>query len=207
MTESSLIQQSMQSMQILPGVGPKTAQRMIYHLLQHERQRGPQMVETLGKLFNQIGACQRCRNFSETAVCSICADPKRNEKLLCVVETPSDVLAIEQTHAFKGYYFVLMGRLSPLDGIGPEQLGLPLLFEQMRIRAIDELLIATNPTVEGEATAYYLSEQCNARDIRCSRLASGIPMGGELEYLDGRTIEQAIQARQPLMPASKDEVL
>ena len=195
---TSLIEQAIHAVQILPGIGPKSAQRIVYHLLQHERNRGAQLCEVLHNALQKTKHCGRCRNFTEEDVCTICQDSSRDNTRLCVVESPSDVMAIEQTHAYKGYYFVLMGRLSPLDGIGPEKIGIPLLLKNIQTYGVSELILATNPTVEGEATAYYISEQCQTLSVVCTRLAAGIPMGGELEYLDGRTIEQAILARSQL---------
>jgi recombination protein RecR len=193
-----LITEAIQALQILPGIGPKSAQRIFFHLMQHDPQRGQQMTAVLNEAFARITHCKRCRNFCEGQLCQICQKPNRDEVKLCVVENPSDVVAIEQTHAYRGYYFVLMGRLSPLDGMGPEQIGIPKLLQRLKDEPIQEVILATNPTVEGEATAYFIAEQCQLLNIECSRLASGIPMGGDLEFLDGRTIERALDSRRIL---------
>jgi recombination protein RecR len=195
MSHSPLIQELVTRLQVLPGVGPKSAQRMAYDLLQRNRPAGLQLAQALQESMEQVGNCQLCQNLSENATCPICADPKRQTQTLCVVETPADVMAIEQTSSYFGMYFVLMGHLSPLDGIGPNDIGIPLLLERVEALQIQEVILATNSTPEGEATAFYITEQLQHRGIQCSRIAHGIPIGGELEYLDSGTVSKALFAR------------
>jgi len=195
MSHSPLIQKLVERLQVLPGVGPKSAQRMTYDLLQRNRPAGLQLAQALQESMEQVGNCQLCQNLSESPACPICTDQKRQTKTLCVVETPADVMAIEQTSSYFGVYFVLMGHLSPLDGIGPNDIGIPLLLERVEALQIQEVILATNSTPEGEATAFYITEQLQHRAIACSRIAHGIPIGGELEYLDSGTVSKALFAR------------
>lgn len=182
----------------LPGVGPKSAQRMALHLLQRDRDGAQFLARSIGEAITGIEQCPKTRMFCEPDHCSFCSLRREDTGQLCVVENPADLLAIEQGTGYRGRYFVLMGRLSPLDGIGPEQLGLPLLIEQLSAGTVRELIIATNPTVEGEATAYYIAELAKARNLKVTRIAHGVPMGGELEYVDGSTLNHAFAGRQIL---------
>ncbi len=193
---SGLIESLMQSLQVLPGVGPKGAQRMALHLLQHNREGGRVLAERLSLAMEGVVRCQSCRTLCEGAVCATCQDTQRDAATLCVVESPADILAIEQAGGFRGYYFVLHGRLSPIDGIGPEQLGLDLLSARVRTLQPDEVILATNPTVEGEATAHYISELLADEVARVTRIAHGVPVGGELEFIDGGTIVHALSGRR-----------
>jgi len=191
-----LTDQLIDALQCLPGVGPKSAQRMTLHLLERDRDGGAVLAQALSAALERVGRCQQCRNLSEDTLCTLCASSRRDKELLCVVETPADVLAIEQSGGYDGLYFVLLGRLSPLDGIGPSELGLDLLVSRARQERFREVVLATNSTVEGEATAYYISEQLRALDIPVTRIAHGVPMGGELEYVDGSTLQHALQGRK-----------
>lgn len=182
----------------LPGVGPKSAQRMAFHLLEKDRNGAGAIADALQKAIGSVTRCQRCRMFAEAQLCPICSSPARDRSLLCVVESPADVAAIEQSGSYRGSYFVLMGHLSPLDGIGPEQLGVRELEGILDERKVSELILATNPTVEGEATAHFLSEIAMRRRIRASRIAHGVPIGGELEYVDGGTLAHALSGRHSL---------
>jgi len=182
----------------LPGVGPKTAQRMAFHLLQEGRPGAQSLAAALGAALDTIRRCRRCRMLTDDDLCSICAASQRDGTLLCVVESPADVVAVEQSGSYRGRYFVLMGHLSPLDGIGPEQLGARELEVLLGEGEVHELILATNPTVEGEATAHFLGELAARRGIRASRIAHGVPMGGELEYVDGGTLAHAFSGRQLL---------
>lgn len=195
---SKLLSELIEALRCLPGVGAKSAQRMAFHLLERERERGLKLASALEQAMRRIGHCTRCRNFSEEPVCAICASASRDRHLLCVVESPTELAAIEQATGYRGQYFVLMGRLSPLDGLGPEELGLGLLSERLAEGEIEELILATNPTVEGEATAHYLAQLARAAGIRSSRLAHGVPLGGELEYVDRGTLAHAFGSRQTL---------
>jgi recombination protein RecR len=192
----SLIDDLVSALQVLPGVGPKSAQRMALHLLQRNRQGGTHLGQILETAMDQVRQCTLCRNLTEGEICRLCSDDRRDNGLLCVVESPADVLAIEQAGGFRGYYFVLHGRLSPIDGLGPEQLGLQAL--QRRIAAIQpsEMILATNPTVEGEATAHYISRLVAGQVPNISRIAHGVPLGGEIEYTDGGTLTHALQGRR-----------
>ncbi len=194
-TFSPLIDQLITQLRCLPGVGPKSAQRMAFHLLSRNRDQGLQLAETLKRTLSNITHCTRCRTFCEETVCRFCNDERRDASLLCIVENPSDVLAIEQTATYRGYYFVLMGHLSPLDGIGPEAIGIPMLLQQIKQRPIQEIILATNPTVEGEATAHYIAELVKTAGIKTSRIAHGVPLGGELELVDSGTLARAFVAR------------
>ena len=180
----------------LPGVGPKSAQRMAFHLLQHDREGAAMLSRALYQAVEAVHHCGMCNTFSELEVCELCSDPERDHALLCVVETPADQLMIEQTLTFKGLYFVLMGRLSPLDGIGPRDLHLDKLVSRAADGLVSEVVLATNFTNEGEATAHYISEMLKARGLKVSRLARGVPVGGELEYVDAGTIARAMLDRR-----------
>jgi len=192
---SPLTQQLIDALRCLPGVGPKSAQRMALQLLERDRQKALTLAETLTQAATQVKRCEQCRTFTEMPLCTLCQDSKRNLEQLCVVESPGDIIALEQTSGYKGYYFVLMGHLSPIDGIGPEHLGLDQLANRIKDNQVTELIIATNPTVEGEATAYYIANLVNHTQLVISRIAHGVPMGGELEYLDGNTLARAFSAR------------
>ena len=196
MSTSRLIGRLTESLRCLPGVGPKSAQRMAFHLLENNRDGGRQLAEVLNLAMDKVGHCRDCRTLSEETVCTLCANDRRDRSQLCVVETPADVQALEQSTGFQGVYFVLMGHLSPLDGIGPEALGLDLLATRLATGEVKELILATNPTVEGEATAHFVSEMARAHDVRPTRIAHGVPMGGELEYIDGGTLSHAFAGRQ-----------
>lgn len=181
----------------LPGVGPKSAQRMAFHLLERDREGAEFLRHALADAA-AIGRCPTCRMFSEEGQCRYCTESRGQTGQVCVVESPADLVAIETGTPYRGRYFVLMGRLSPIDGIGPEQLGLALLTRQLDSGAVKELIVATNPTVEGEATAYYLAELARGRRVKVTRIAHGVPMGGELEYVDGGTLSHAFSGRTPL---------
>jgi recombination protein RecR len=191
MSFSPLIDQLIHALRCLPGVGPRTAQRMAFHLLINARGSGLELASRLQETMQQVHRCRLCRNLSETDLCLFCGNPSRDHNLLCIVEMPMDVIAIEQTGGYKGLYFVLMGHLSPLDGIGPEDLGLPDLSTRISQGAIREMILATNPTVEGEATAHYISNLVKAHGITLTRIARGVPLGGELEFVDGGTLNRA----------------
>ncbi|MBB3226859.1 recombination protein RecR [Luteibacter sp. Sphag1AF] len=197
-TGSRLLGELIDSLRCLPGVGAKSAQRMAFHLLEREREGGLRLASALESAMRDVGNCGRCRNFSETPVCSLCSSASRDRHVLCVVESASDLAAIEQATGFRGHYFVLLGRLSPLDGLGPDELGLPLLAERLGEGEIEEMIIATNPTVEGEATAHYIGQLARAAGIRATRLAHGVPLGGELEFVDRGTLAHAFGSRQSL---------
>jgi len=184
-----------EALRALPGVGPKSAQRMAFHLLQQARPAAQNISLTLQRALEKVGSCRQCRMFSEGELCVVCANPQRDDGLLCVVESPADVVAIEQTGSYRGRYFVLMGHLSPLDGIGPEELGAQQLDGRLAAGGVREVILATNSTVEGEATAHFLSQLVQAHSIRASRIAHGVPMGGELEYVDGGTLARALSGR------------
>jgi len=192
---SPLIQQLIQALCCLPGIGPKSAQRIAMHLLEKQREKALSLSKSLEEAATQVGACLRCRTLTELSICRLCANTQRNAKLLCIVETPSDIMAIERTHSFKGYYFVLRGRLSPLDGMGPDELGIDQLKTRIETEPVEEIILATNPTIEGEATAHYIAEQLKPFSVRLTRLAHGVPIGGELEYLDAGTVIRALAAR------------
>lgn len=198
MSFSPLINRLINALRCLPGVGPKSAQRMVFHLLERDREGGRVLVRTLEEAIAKIGRCQQCRTLCEEAVCQLCHNPARDHSMVCVVETPADVMAIEQTGGYRGVYFVLMGHLSPLDGIGPQDLGIDLFRSRLEHSTIKEIILATNPTVEGEATAHYLAEMVKKYNIRVTRIAHGVPFGGELEYIDGGTLARALLARAPI---------
>ena len=196
MNESSLLKALIESLRCLPGVGARTAQRMAFHLLENDRRSGERLADVMGRAMREIKQCSRCRTLTEHDTCRICANPARQATLLCVVEHPSDVVAVEQATGYRGYYFVLGGRLSPLDGIGPEDIGLDLLEARLDEGEVQELILATNPTVEGEVTAHYISELAAKRNIPASRIAHGVPMGSELEYVDSGTLSHAFEGRR-----------
>ncbi len=193
---SPLIDELMSSLRCLPGVGPKSAQRMALHLLERDREGAARLASALAKSVDGVGHCSRCRTLTEEEVCGICKNTRRDDGLLCVVETPADVLAIESSGTYQGKYFVLMGHLSPIDGIGPSDIGLDILLLRLQNDGIDELILATNPTVEGEATAHYIADQARAQQVSVSRIAHGVPLGGELEYIDGGTLAHAFSSRR-----------
>ena len=195
MINSPLVQELIEALRCLPGVGPKSASRMAFHLLEHGRHQGEVLSNTLAKAMKNVGHCKRCRIFTEDDICHLCSNNKRHQQLLCIVETPSDVAAIEQTSPYQGLYHVLMGRLSPIDGIGPKELGLDHLRNRFKNETIEEIVLATNATVEGEATAHYIANMAKPFGIKTTRLAYGIPMGGELDLIDSNTLAHAFSAR------------
>lgn len=196
---SPLTKQLIDALRCLPSVGPKSAQRMAFQLLSTRGQpKGLALADVLQRALTQVQQCQQCRVYTESSHCDICAHPKRDQGLLCVVETPADVVALEQTSSYQGLYFILHGHLSPLDGIGPSELGIPDLLTLISTLPIREMIIATNPTMEGKATAHYIASQIDTTRIACSRIAHGVPMGGELEYLDGGTLAHALSSRVPI---------
>jgi recombination protein RecR len=192
------IDQLIEALRCLPGVGPKSAQRMTFHLLERNRDGGQKLAEALQQALSNVHHCKQCQILSETELCARCADQTRNKELLCIVEMPNDVIAIEQATAYHGLFFVLSGHLSPLDGIGPEELGIPNLITLFDQGNIKEVILATNPTVEGEATAHYISQLAQSREIKATRLAHGIPLGGELEYVDSGTLSHAFTGRETI---------
>jgi recombination protein RecR len=196
MLKKGLLGQLSQTLCCLPGVGPKTAQRMAFHLLQRDRQGAKVLADTLIEALEKIGHCQLCRTLTEQHICQICADKGRDAASVCIVESPADVWIIDQASVFNGHYFVLHGRLSPLDGIGPDELGLSALEERMEAGLIKELILATNSTVEGEATAYFIGELARKHQIQASRIAQGVPIGGELEFIDSGTLAHAFSGRK-----------
>ncbi len=196
MNPQPLLEQLMEALRCLPGVGPKSAQRMAFHLLERDRQGGRNLAEVLSQAMERIGHCSRCRTFTEQELCALCRNPNRNDRLLCVVESAAELLALEQATDYRGRYFVLGGRLSPLDGIGPKEIGLDQLQRRLEKDSLEELILATNPTVEGEATAHYIGEMARAIGVPVSRIAHGVPLGGELEYVDGGTLSHAFAGRQ-----------
>ena len=198
MQKKGVLGQLIQNLCILPGVGPKTAQRMAFYLLQRNRNGAMILAETLVNAIENIGHCQQCRTFTEQPICDICADDLRDISLICIVESPADAWVIDQATAFKGHYFVLHGRLSPLDGIGPDQLGLDSLEQRLSSGDIKELILATNSTVEGEATAYFIGEIAKKHQVPASRIAHGVPMGGELEFIDSSTLSHAFNGRREI---------
>lgn len=198
MSSSPLLADLIDALRCLPGVGGKTAQRMAFHVLERDRAGARKLAERLTLAVERIGNCTRCRTFSEDDVCALCANAQRDRSVLCVVETPVDQLAIEQATGFRGQYFVLLGRLSPLDGLGPKELGLDMLAQRLAEGEVQELIVATNPTVEGEATAHLLAQLARTAGIRASRLAHGVPLGGELEFIDRGTLAHAFGGRQTL---------
>jgi recombination protein RecR len=185
-----------EALRCLPGVGPKSAQRMAFHLLERDRDGAREIAASVGQAIEKLGHCQRCRMFAEGELCPVCTSASRDRSLLCVVESPADVVAIEQSGSFRGCYFVLMGHLSPLDGVGPSEIGIESFEKLLGESEVREVILATNPTVEGEATAHFLAEVVTRRGIRASRIAHGVPVGGELEYVDGGTLAHALAGRQ-----------
>ncbi|MFO1506148.1 MAG: recombination mediator RecR [Lysobacterales bacterium] len=197
-SSSRLLADLIDAFRCLPGVGAKTAQRMAFHVLERDRAGARRLAEQLLLAIDKVGNCTRCRTFSETPVCALCSSNSRDDSVLCVVESPADQMAIEQATGFSGRYFVLLGRLSPIDGIGPAELGLDLLAARLAEGQVQELVVATNPTVEGEATAHVIGQLARAAGVRATRLAHGVPLGGELEYIDRGTLAHAFGGRQSL---------
>jgi recombination protein RecR len=197
MKPASALDELIDALRCLPGVGPKSAQRMAYHLLQYDPAGAQRLAGALGRALGKIRRCSRCNTFTEEELCGLCASPKRDPAMLCVVETPADLATMEQTLAYSGLYFVLMGRLSPLDGVGPRDIGLDRLVERASDGVVREVILATNFTNEGEATAHYVGEMLRDRGLKISRIARGIPVGGELEFVDPGTLAQAYYERRP----------
>ena len=197
MPDSDLLDRLIEALRCLPGVGVKTAQRMAYDLLERNRERGRALAKTLAESMDRIRHCARCRNFTEAELCAVCADPGRDPQLLCVVESPADARLLEASTSYRGRYFVLMGRLSPLDGMGPDEIGLPQLEARLRDEEIRELILAINATLESDVTAHVLQETAARHGVRTTRLARGVPVGGELEYLDAGTLTTAFEGRTP----------
>ena len=199
MSFSPLISELIQALKCLPGVGAKSAQRMAFTLLERNREGAMTLSQALHDAMEHVTNCDQCRTFTESSLCALCANPSRGESAqICIVESPQDILAIEQTSQYKGRYFVLMGHLSPIDGIGPSELGLDILQNRLVAESVEEVILATNPTVEGEATAHYISEMCRRQNIPSTRIAHGVPVGGELEYIDGNTLSHAFSGRRPI---------
>ena len=196
MALSPVISRLIEALRCLPGVGPKSAQRMAFHLLQRNREGARELARVIEEAVAAVGRCESCRTLSENALCPVCASPRRDPRTLCVVETPADMAAIDASTGYQGVFFVLMGHLSPLDGIGPAELGLDRLERRLDGGEVTEVILATSATVEGEATAHYLAEMARERGIRATRIAQGVPMGGELEFVDGGTLARAIAARR-----------
>jgi len=196
MATTSLIEQLIESLRCLPGVGPKSAQRMAYHLLERDRDGATRLAGALTTAARDVTRCSQCRTFCDSTTCDHCADPRRDGATICVVESPMDILSIEHSAGYRGHYFVLMGHLSPLDGIGPQEIGLDLLAKRIREGTVKEVILATSTTLEGEATAHYISEMVRELGCRASRIAYGVPFGGELEYVDGATLSHAIAGRK-----------
>jgi recombination protein RecR len=196
MNDITVLESLKQALRRLPGVGPKSASRMAYHLLERDREGARQLAQALTNAVERIIHCKRCNNLSETELCPICSSPRRDKSLLCVVESPSDLVSLDQSGVYNGMYFVLMGRLSPLDGIGPEEIGIPRLEALLDEGVIKEVVLATNLTVEGEATAHYISDLVRVRHVKATRIAYGVPIGGELEYTDRNTLARALAGRR-----------
>jgi len=194
----NLIDQLIDSLRVLPGVGAKSAQRMALHLLERDRSGASRLAEMIVESVDKVGRCGECRTLTEHELCAICSNSSRLPEQICVVESPADLYAIEQAGSFRGKYFVLLGHLSPIDGIGPEQLGIDQLIERLKSGDVNELILATNLTVEGEATAHFIADKAKALGVSVSRIAYGVPMGGELEYVDGGTLNMALQSRKSL---------
>ena len=190
------IDQLIEALRILPGVGVKSAQRMALQLLEKDRDAARKLASAIDEAADKVGRCAQCRTLTEHDLCDICSNPNRSESQLCVVESPADLYAIEQAGGYRGKYFVLLGHLSPIDGIGPEQLGIDKLIERLQSNSVDELILATNLTVEGEATAHFIADKAKALGVQVSRIAYGVPMGGELEYVDSGTLNMALQSRK-----------
>lgn len=199
MQMSALLDALMDALRCLPGVGPKSAQRMAFHLLKRDRSRGLHLASILNDAMTRVGHCEDCRTFTEQARCALCVNPRRAQsRQLCIVETPADIVAIEHTGQYTGRYFVLMGHLSPLDGVGPNDIGLDRLEIRLKSGEIDEVILATNPTIEGEVTANYIAEICIEYQITATRIAHGVPVGGELEMVDGTTLSHSLIGRQKI---------
>jgi len=196
---SPLLDELISALTVLPGVGNRSAQRMAFHLLQRDKSGAAHLAQMLENALTNMRHCEQCRTLCETPLCQLCNNPRRDATCLCIVESPADIIALEQSASFAGRYFVLMGHLSPLDGIGPDAIGIPLLEQQMSQASLEEIIIATNPTVEGEATAHYIATIAKKHKIRTTRIAHGVPMGGELEYLDSSTLAHALDARAELI--------
>jgi len=196
MSYSPLLVKMIDALRCMPGVGRKSAQRIAFHLLERDRDGASELAAALDEAAKNIGHCKRCRMFSEHELCSICSASGRDDTQLCIVESPADVMAVEDATGFRGLYFVLMGHLSPLDGIGPDELGLGVLEERLAEGEVSEVIIATNPTVEGDATAHFLAEMAVRHEVQASRIAHGVPLGGELEYVDGGTLSHAFYGRR-----------
>lgn len=196
MSKKPLLVELMDALCCLPGVGPKSAQRMAFHLLERNREAGKHLSAVLAESMERIGHCRQCRTLCETELCLLCASNNRDDTKLCIVETPAEIVALEQATDYRGLYFVLGGRLSPLDGIGPREIGLEQLEQRFKQGGIQETILATNPTVEGEATAHYIGEMAKSKGIHVTRIAQGVPLGGELEYVDGSTLSHAFAGRQ-----------
>ncbi len=192
---SPLIEELIHALRCLPGVGPKSAQRMALQLLERDRAGGQKLAQVLEQAMQEVGHCQACRTLTEETLCRICASGRRDSSVLCVVETPADMLALEQTGAYDGRYFVLLGHLSPMEGIGPDDLGFDELLKKLQQEPVEEVILATNPTLEGETTAQYLAELLSDLPVKVTHLAQGVPLGGELEYLDGGTLSRAFSGR------------
>ena len=197
MEKPATLDELIQALRCLPGVGPKSAQRMAYHLLQRDPKGAERLARGLSEAIGRIRHCARCNTFTEAEMCSVCSSPRRDGSLLCVVESPGDLLMMEQTQSFSGLYFVLMGRLSPLDGIGPHEIHLDRLLTRATDGVVKEVILATNFTVEGEATAHYISELLSGKGLTVTRIARGLPVGGELEHVDAGTLAQAFIERRP----------
>ena len=197
MDKPAALEELIQALRCLPGVGPKSAQRMAYHLLQRDKKGAERLATGLSEAVERIRHCGRCNTFTESEMCSLCASPRRDASLLCVVESPGDLLMMEQSQSYSGLYFVLMGRLSPLDGIGPREIHLDRLVPRAADGRVEEVILATNFTVEGEATAHYISELLSGKGLKITRIARGLPVGGELEHVDSGTLAQAVLERRP----------
>lgn len=196
---SPLTKRLIDTLQTLQGIGPKTAQRLAFLLLAtRKREKGFALADALQQAMLHVKECQRCRLFTEENICAICRHPQRDQTMLCVVESPADVFVIEQTASYRGLYYILQGHLSPLDGLGPQEIGIPSLINRLQNEPIAELILATNPTMEGKATAHYIASHIDATRTTCTRIAHGVPFGGELEYLDGSTLSHAFRSRAPL---------
>ena len=196
--KSPALEELIEALRCIPGIGPKSAQRTAYHLLQHDKPGAGRLAESLTRALKSVRRCTKCNTFSEDELCALCASPKRDTSQLCVVETPGDLLMMEQTLAYNGLYFVLMGRLSPIDGIGPKEIGLDVMQRRLADGEVKEVIVATNFTNEGEATAHYIGEMLKGRALRVTRIARGVPVGGELEYVDTGTLAQAVAERRPV---------
>ncbi len=195
---ASVIEELIQALRCLPGVGPKSAQRMAYHLLQRDREGGRRLSLAIGEAVERVGNCSRCRTLTDADICPVCSDASRDPTTLCIVETPADMIAIDKGTGYRGVFLVLMGHLSPLDGIGPDQIGLDDLEKRLDQGEVSEVVLATSSTVEGQATAHYIGEMVRARELKATRLAYGIPLGGELEFVDSTTLAHAFRGRTEL---------